>query len=466
MTLTQPRRARESETAAAPPADGTDVPRPLTLHERIDTLERPEYYALTRIMDKQQGDYLAHDWQRWARPNQRPPQGDWRIWMILAGRGFGKTRAGAEWVRSIAESEPDARIALVAANLAEARSVMVEGPSGLLAIARPSRRPTYEPSLRRLTWPNGARAYLYSAAEPESLRGPEHSHGWCDELGKWDQSGGRAEASWNNLAMGLRRGRSPRLCVTTTPRAVPLVRRLATDSHVAVARGSTFDNKGHLPPDFLAEMERRYGRSLLGRQELGGELIDEVDGALWSRGLIERSRITTLAGHEYARIVIGVDPPASAHGDACGIVVAGLCPDGGAHILADASVEGCSPEGWARAVANAAAAWSADRIVAEANQGGDMVRSVLKAANIALPLRLVHARRGKAARAEPVAALYEAGRVLHRGMFPALEDEYCGLMPGGGYCGPGRSPDRADAAVWALSELMLHAAAPARVRSL
>ncbi len=395
-----------------------------------------------------------------AHAGQIPPPGDWRVWLVMAGRGFGKTRAGAEWVRSVAEGDPDARIALVAASLAEARMVMVEGESGLLACCPPDLRPTYEPSLRRVTFPNGAQAMLYSAGEPESLRGPQHSHAWCDEIAKWTNAHGRAGQAWDNLQLGLRLGPDQRVMATTTPRAVPLLRRLLSGEDaedVAVTRGSTFDN-GHLPRSFTRRMRREYGSSLLGRQELDGELLDEIEGALWTRALLEECReaeASAAAPPTFRRIVIGVDPPASAHGDACGIVVCALGEDGVARLLADRSIARPSPERWARRVAEVARDYGADRVVAEANQGGAMVRSVLKAADIALPVKLVHASRGKSARAEPVAALYEAGRVRHAGQFPQLEDELCGMLAAGGYEGPGRSPDRADALVWALSELML-----------
>ena len=335
----------------------------------------------------------------------------------------------------------------------------------MLAISPPEAWPSYEPSLRRLTWPNGAVATLYSAAEPETLRGPQHSHAWCDEVAKWDNAGGRAMATWDNLLLGLRLGDRPRVVATTTPRAVPLLRKMLTEAEgeIVMTRGSSEDNLDHLPQTFLADMRRRYGRSLIGRQELDGELVEDVPGALWTRALLERCRS---AGATVApvRTVVGVDPPASASGDACGIIVAALAEDGIAHVLADASVEQASPERWARAVADAAAAWSADRVVAEANQGGAMVESVLRAAALNLPIRLVHASRGKVARAEPVAALYEAGRVRHLGEHPRLEDELCGLTTGGGYQGPGRSPDRADALVWALTELMLGRSGEPKVR--
>ncbi|WP_432422144.1 DNA-packaging protein [Qipengyuania aquimaris] len=409
---------------------------------------------------------IAYDWSLWARASQLPPEGDWSCWLVCAGRGFGKTRMGAEWVREQAIGNPDAHIALVAANLGEARAIMVEGESGLLNICPPMYRPEFEPSRRRLTWPNGAVATLYSAAEPDTLRGPQHSHAWCDEIAKWSTASDRATQAWDNLLMGLRLGDDPRIVATTTPRPVPLLRRLMLEEScglVEVTRGSTFDNAANLPAAFIGTMDRQFAGSTLGRQELEGEMLEDVEGALWTRSLLEACRADTPA-EAPLRVVVGVDPPASANGDECGIVVCALDEAGEGRVLADCSLGPASPERWARAVAEAAASWNADRVVAEANQGGAMVASVLRAADISLPLKLVHASRGKAARAEPVAALYEAGRVRHAGMFVRLEDQLCGLMAGGEYEGPGRSPDRADALVWALTELMLGKASRPRVR--
>ncbi len=424
---------------------------------------------LQTILTREHRAALDRDWELTGRAGQIAPAGTWSSWLLMAGRGYGKTRSGAEWVRSLAEGDPATRIALVASSLGEARAIMVEGDSGLLAVATPKHRPTFEPSRRLLRWPGGAQAYLYSAAEPESLRGPQHSHAWCDELAKWDDAGNRAAMAWDNLQLGLRLGHDPRTIVTTTPRAVALVRRLVADDTVCVTRGRTDDNDADLSPRFIAAMRRQYAGSTLGRQELDGELLDDVEGALWSRASLDRCRdgaAATPALHQFARIVIGVDPPVTAHGDACGIVVAGVNAAGTAYVLADCSVEKASPERWAHAVADAHAAWQSDRIVAESNQGGALVATVLRAANVALPVRLVTASRGKSARAEPVAALYEAGRVRHAARFDRLEDEMCGLMAGGGYEGPGRSPDRADALVWALTELMLAQRREPRVRTL
>ena len=397
---------------------------------------------------------IEWNWPYVARAGQLPPPGAWRTWLIVAGRGFGKTRAGAEWVRAHAETDGRVRIALVAATLAEARAVMVEGESGLLAISPPGLKPKFESSLRKLTWENGAQAFLYSAGEPDSLRGPQHHLAWCDEIAKWE----RGQETWDNLAFGLRLGELPRTVVTTTPRPVALVKALLAREvagEVATSRGRTADNAAHLAPAFIAAMRETYEGTATGRQELDGELIEDVDGALWTRALIERCRVT--AAPATVRVVVGVDPPAgaAASSDACGIVVVALGEDARGYVLADASVQGGGPEAWAAAVAGAARAHLADRVVAEANNGGAMVESVLRAADEHLPVKLVHASHGKAARAEPVAALYARNRVAHVGAFAALEDEMAGLVLGGRYEGPGRSPDRADALVWAVTELML-----------
>ncbi|WP_299328695.1 terminase family protein [Parasphingopyxis sp.] len=412
--------------------------------------------AVLEALGKTSARALESLWRFWAGDDQIAPEGDWHVWLILAGRGFGKTRAGAEWVRAIAKENGAARIALIGATLHEARSVMVEGQSGLLAVTPRDEDILWAPSLRRLAWPNGAQAKLYSAAEPDSLRGPEHSHAWCDEIGKWPDG----EAAWDNMMLGMRRGGGPRIVATTTPRPVPLIERLigeaqSDDKAIIVTRGRTQDNCLNLAPAFIATVEAAYGGTRLGRQELDGELIADIENSLWPRALIEACRVD--AAPEMRRIVVAVDPPAGAgeHSDACGIVAAGLGADGRGYVLADASVDGLRPEGWARKVAETAEIWNADRVIAEANQGGEMVRAVLRAAERNLPLRLVHAARGKSARAEPIAAFYERGEVRHMGTFPALEDEMAGLTIDGRYQGPGRSPDRADALVHALTELLL-----------
>ena len=422
-----------------------------------DLLTKPpkERAAWFRKLDDKKCELFLADWTSWARDDQLAPPGDWRVWLLLAGRGFGKTRAGAEWVRAQALARPGVRIALVAANPAEARSVMVEGASGLLAIGLTAERPAYESSLRRLTWRNGSIAMLYGASDADSLRGPEHDLAWADEVGKWPD----AAAAWDNMMLTLRRGVRPRIVATTTPRGGALLRRLVAEPGVAVTRGATSANALNLAPGWLGAMGQLYAGTRLGRQELEGELIEDADGALWTRGLIEACRVTADGVGPPVRVVIGVDPPAGGGtsgkggGDACGIVVAGLLRDGRLAVLEDASVRGLGPAGWAQAVASAAARWGADRVVAERNQGGAMVGEVLRRADAALPVVSAWASQGKARRAEPIALRYERGEVVHAGAFPALEDELCGMMIGGSYAGPGRSPDRADACIWALAAL-------------
>ncbi|QYE33686.1 terminase family protein [Polymorphobacter sp. PAMC 29334] len=383
-----------------------------------------------------------------AHSGQLPPGGDWTTWLILAGRGFGKTWAGAAWVDACARSVKGARIALVGATLNDARAVMVEGDAGVLAVAR--RRPKFEPARRLLTWKNGSTASLFGAAEPDSLRGPSFHFAWGDEAAKWD----RAADALSNLRLALRLGASPRLLLTTTPRPLPWLKTMAAGTPgVVVTRGRTVDNRANLAPSFLDGVMRDYGGTRLGRQELQGEIIDDLDGALWTRGGIEACRVGIVP--RLTRTVIAVDPPASQTGDACGIVVVALGADGHGYVIADRSVEHAAPEVWARAVVAAADDFTADLIVAEVNNGGEMVASVLRMVDKTLPIKPVHAARGKVARAEPVSVLYVQGKVHHAGAFPELEDELCGLMTGGGYAGPGRSPDRADALVWAVSELLL-----------
>jgi phage terminase large subunit-like protein len=409
--------------------------------------------ALEALPEADRRAFDSH-WPSWTHEGQLPDRDEWRQWVVLAGRGFGKTRAGSEWVSAMAREHPGAAIALVGTTVGEARAVMVENArSGLLAVARAEERGAmiWQPSRRRLVFASGAEAFLYSAANPESLRGPEHHFAWCDELAKWK----RAEAAWDNLRLGLRLGARPRSVVTTTPRPVALLRRLVADPHTAQSGGPSWGNP-HSSDDYIAAVRETHQGTRFGRQELEGVLIDDLKGALWPRELLEKSRVPA-RNDEYGmtRIVIGVDPPASAEGDACGIVAVGLGRDGIGYVLADLSASGLSPEGWARKVAAAAEAWGAHRVIAEKNNGGAMVGTVLRGADVGLPVTLVHAADGKVARAEPVAVLFESGKAKLAGRFPELEDELAGLTYGGGYEGPGRSPDRADAMVWALTELLV-----------
>jgi phage terminase large subunit-like protein len=408
---------------------------------------------------------LNRDWRNWGRePQQIPPEGpDWRSWLILGGRGAGKTRAGAEWVKAQAlgdwsDGRPQAaRIALIGPTLNQARAVMIEGKSGLLAIHMDDERPRYEPSKRLLTWPNGAIAQVFSADEPDSLRGPQFDAAWCDELAKWRL----AQEVWDMLAFALRLGERPRAVITTTPRPVPLLKTLMADPATAVTRSATFDNAAHLAKSFLADVTARYGGTRLGRQELGGELIEDDPDALFRRDLIEAARVRSPP--ELGRIVVAVDPPAG-HGrsaNACGIICAGLGRDGIVYVLDDHSLERARPMAWAERVVALYHAREASRVVAEVNQGGAMVEQILREVDATLAFRPVHATRAKRARAEPVAALYEQGRVRHAGVFPELEDEMCSVIGEGG-----RSPDRLDALVWAVSELLLRRRAEPRVRTI
>lgn len=392
------------------------------------------------------------DWRVWARPEQLAPDGNWRVWLLLAGRGFGKTRSGAEWVRAQVESGAAERIALVAPTARDARLVMVEGESGLLAIAPPDARPVFESSKRQLVWPNGAVATLFSADEPDRLRGPQFDAAWCDELAAW-----RYPAAWDMLMMALRLGTSPRAVVTTTPKPVKLIRMLLAAPDCIVTRGTTRDNAANLAPGFLTAILTQYEGTRLGRQELDAELLDDMPGALWSRDAIERARVD--AAPVLRRVVVAIDPAVSAGEDAdeTGILVAALGQDGQGYVLDDLSGR-YSPHDWAARAIDAYRAHRADRIVAEVNNGGAMVEATLRVLDAGISYKGVHASRGKLARAEPVAALYEQGRIHHVGAFPALEDQLCAFT--GGPMSHMASPDRVDALVWALSELMLHAAEP------
>jgi phage terminase large subunit-like protein len=404
------------------------------------------------------------DFEEWAHRNQLPPNGEgWRVWLMMAGRGFGKTRAGAEWIFRLADGRPKTSIALVGATIADARSIMVEGVSGLLSIARRYRRRLrWEPSLGRIKWPNGSEAQLFSGDSADGLRGPEHDFAWADELAKWRE----AEEAWMNLQFGLRRGPRPRALVTTTPRPIPLLKQIEGDRWAVTTRGRTSDNI-NLDEKTIEVLTATYGGTRIGAQELDGVLLTDVDGALWTKAIIERSRTDAPAG-QFDRIVIGVDPPASIGdgADACGIVVAGS-RGGLLYVLEDATVRGLSPEGWSSRVAAAAARWNTAQVIAEANNGGAMVESVLKAADFGLKVRLVHASRGKCARAEPIALKFETGKAWFAGEFPELEAELAAMVAGGGdYEGPGRSPDRADAMVWAMTALSETRSGMPRVRRL
>jgi phage terminase large subunit-like protein len=400
------------------------------------------------------------EWGIVGRDEQKPPEGDWRTWLIMGGRGSGKTRAGAEWVQALASQKgrSDLRIALVAETLGDAREVMIDGVSGICRIAG-TKAPEFEISRRRLVWPNGTIAQIFSSEDPESLRGPQFHFAWCDELGKWKH----AEETFDMLQFGLRLGAFPRQLVTTTPRPVPVLKRLIAHGGTRLVRIATRSNAGNLSPGFVEALEARYGGTRLGRQELGGELIEDRQDALWKRADLDGCQIRLRS--PLRRIVVAVDPPAGAgEASCCGIVVAGLEENGRAVVLADCSVEGASPAGWAQAVVAAFRRFQADRVVAEVNQGGEMVAAMLRSVDAVLPLTSVRATRGKFLRAEPVAALYEQGRVAHAGRFTELEDQMCDFGPDG--LSSGRSPDRLDALVWALTALLLDGTGEPRIRGI
>lgn len=410
----------------------------------------------------------------WALPHQLPPQGNWKTWVIMGGRGAGKTRAGSEWVRSLAEGAfpadpgPCRRIALIGESLDEVVRVMIEGDSGILACSPPDRRPDWQATRRQLSWPNGAVAQVFSAHDPESLRGPQFDAAWADELAKWP----KAEETWDQLQFGLRLGDNPRQLVTTTPRNVPVLRRILAAPTTVMTHATTFANRANLAASFLDSVQALYAGTHQGRQELDGVLIEDADGALWTRPMIEACR--GAVPEKLSRIVVAVDPPAtgSKSSDECGIVVVGAVTEGPpqhwrAFVLEDASLTRASPETWARAALAAMDRHNADRLIAEVNQGGDMVESVIRNIDAMVPYRSVRAAVGKSARAEPIAALYEQGRVTHCRGLAALEDQMT-QMTATGYLGA-RSPDRLDALVWALTDLMIdparHSLAP-RVRTL
>lgn len=436
----------------------------------LDSVRQGTVDAFLRGLSGRELAFIQYDWEIWARDDQLPPasapERAWTTWLILGGRGAGKTRAGAEWVRAEASSRRQGedgqvpRIALIGETLSDVRSVMVEGVSGLLAVHPSHERPVFEPSKRLLTWANGAIAQLFSAEDPESLRGPQFTAAWCDEAAKWRY----AERTWDMLQFGLRLGAAPRQVVTTTPRPTPLIKRLMADPATAVSKATTRANAANLAPGFLETIVARYRGTRLGRQELDAEILEDRTDALWPRQLIEDLRVDTAP--ELQRIVVAVDPPVTSgrRADACGIVVAGRGPDARAYVLADATIQGARPAGWAAAAIRAYTRFDADALVAEINQGGELVESVIRQVDPAVAIRTVRATRGKWVRAEPVAALYEQGRVAHVGTLPELEDQMCDFGPGG--LSGGASPDRVDALVWALTDLMLSGAQAPRIRPL
>ncbi len=418
--------------------------------ERLALQDKRQRQKIIKRLTDAEAQALLYDWSFWARPEQMEPDGQWDIWLLLAGRGFGKTRTGAEWVRKIVEEERAGKIALVAETAADARDVMVDS---LLRCFPPDRMPVYTKSARRVDFTNGAVAFTYNATEPDQLRGPEHSAAWCDEIAKWRYG----RETWDQLQFGLRLGQ-PRIVVTTTPRPIELVKSIVSgkEGKVHVTRGRTYDNRANLSQRFLERIEARYAGTRLGRQELDAEILGDLPNALWSQDIIDAYRVSSIEGLE--RIVVAVDPAVTSGDDSDehGIIVAGI-KDGEGYVIEDASLKG-SPLQWSRRAASLVAGYQADGVVIEVNQGGDMVAHTLRSVAPNLNIIEVRASRGKHVRAEPIASLYEQGRVKHVGSFPELEGQMT-QMTTGGYEGAG-SPDRVDALVWALSELFPDIAQP------
>lgn len=413
--------------------------------EILLTLPAEERAQIIATMPRDEVLGLWYDWGFWARPEQLPPDGDWFIWLIQAGRGFGKTRCGAEWVNGLARRGAVGRIALVAPTAADARDTMVTGESGIIACSPPWFQARYEPSRRRVVWPNGVQATMYSAEEPNRIRGGNNGAAWGDELAAWRQAD-----ALDQLLMTLRSGASPRVCFTTTPKGCPLFRRVRAFPGVVITRGSTYDNLANLAPSFRETVVAQYAGTRLGRQEIDGDLIEDQEGALWQREWIESARVPRPP--HLVRVVVGVDPPATAGGAECGIVVVGVDSRKGAYVLADRSRHG-TPAQWSAAVVAAYEDYSADAIIAEVNNGGDMVVHTIRqvpGAGAKPHVKAVHASRGKATRAEPVSQLAEQGRIHHVGTLALLEDQLCQWVPG-----EEESPDRLDALVWAVWDLIV-----------
>ncbi len=413
-------------------------------------LDAPTRSQILSQLSNKEASELYYDWQFWARSDQLPPRRDWLYWLILAGRGAGKTRAGAEAIRSW--SKAFSLINLVGPTGDDVRDVMVLGESGLLACCAPSERPVFERSKARLMWPNGSVSQLFSAEEPDRLRGKQHEKLWLDELAAW-----RYPESFEQALLGLRLGASPQAIITTTPRPIKLIKQLLIDPHAITTRGSTFDNSNMLADAFIRRIATRYAGKQIGQQELFAEIVEDAPGALWTRAMIEQTRADPeMAAPNLVEIVVAVDPPAKSgdKADECGIVVAGKAANGHIYILADLTSQGDSPVQWASRVVAAFERFRANRVVAEVNNGGDMVASILRHEYPNLPVRSVTATRGKYLRAEPVAAAYERGLIHHAATFPELESQLCTLTPDFNSRTSGHSPDRADALVWAVTDLI------------
>lgn len=419
--------------------------------QKFKALDAKKRKAFIDNLTDAQALAFLYDWDFWRRPNQATPQGDWAVWMILAGRGFGKTRTGAQWAIETAEKRgSNGRIALVGRTPGDVRDVMIEGESGILKKSPPWFRPLYEPSKRRLTWPNGCIATTYSSYKPDELRGPQHTDAWCDEKAAWMY----LQETWDMLQFGVRLGQDPRICITTTPKPLKLIREILGRENTVTTTGSTYDNLHNLAPTFRDAILSRYEGTTLGRQEIHAELLDEIEGALWLRAWIRKQQPpkTDTGNLDLRRIVVGVDPATTSNPDSdeTGIIASGVDFKEHGHVLADSSGR-YTPDGWARAALGLYHDLKADCIVAESNQGGEMVAHTIRTIDRNAPVKLVHAKRSKQARAEPVAALYEQNRITHANDLPQLEGELISWIPNTGE----ESPNRLDAMVYTMHELIL-----------
>ena len=423
----------------------------------LRSLPDEEVASILKQLGPKKAAELQHDWGFWARPEQLEPDGNWNTWVALAGRGWGKTRAGAEWVRHRIRSG-DKIVHCVAPTKGDVRRVMVEGDSGLLNVCWEGDEtyrgkhigfPVWSPTNNSLTWENGAKAVFFSAEDPERLRGPQAYSAWCDELCAWRN----AQDTWDMMMFGLRLGRHPKVFVTTTPKTTKLIRTILSDENTVVSKGSTYDNAANLAGTFLDAVRKTYEGTRLGRQELYAEILDEASGALWNRSLLAKCEVEKDQVPTLNRIVVAIDPAvtSNAESDMTGIIVAGVDVNGTAYVLEDHTGR-YTPQQWASKAIQLYRDHMADRIVAERNQGGDMVRHTLHTEDETVPVKLVHASRGKMARAEPVSALYEQGKVKHVRGLNDLEDQMVQWEPLGSI----GSPDRLDALVWAITDLSLN----------
>lgn len=432
--------------------------------ERLSKSDEEVHETFIKQLKEIEAEYILHDWPIWARKNQMPQSDNWKTWILLGGRGAGKTRAGAEWIRHIASLSKDSsdsrggRIALIGETYNDVRDVMIEGHSGILSVHRRNEMPNWHSTQRKLEWPNGVIGQVFSSRDPEGLRGSQFGAVWCDELCKWSN----LTLTWDMLEFCLRLGNNPRQLVTTTPKPSALLRRLIKKRGTVVERSSSRENISNLAPGFIRHIEESYGGTRLGRQELEAELLEDIEGAIWTRNQMELARAKPKL--PMRRIVVAVDPPATSKSSsaACGIIVAGHDAEGKCFVCADKTIARATPLAWANRVVAAYHESAADLVIAEINQGGEMVETILRTTDPTIPVRSVHAQRSKWTRAEPVALLYEKGKIFHAHPFPQLEDQMCSFGPDG--LAQGVSPDRVDALVWAISELELRRRPAPRVR--